>query len=376
MTIPPPLRFHANPPIANGVMIATITFLALATALSAATLTNPRRVETAFEFSILGASNAIYTIETSRDLQNWATITTNRQFGELRAISLPSSAREEFYRVREVRALFTGAFGVRESITFNGGGVRVDSFDSRDPYFFTPDGRLDLAKVRDRGDITSTSALTNALDLGNAKVRGMLHVPPGAGVILGLSGSVGSTEWVSSGQLGIEPGHLIEETPRAFVDAELPQGHVYLTPWRIDGTYPLTNGHYTLPQLSGSMLITGRATLYVAGSAEVRGLVIEANASLDLYVGGPTATISGVVNRNVAASAFAYYGLSGNAQVSVQGNAAFVGTIYAPAAYVAIGGGGNDEVDFMGAIVGRNIAINGKLNMHYDESLGAAGPAL
>ena len=106
------------------------------------------------------------------------------------------------------------------------------------------------------------------------------------------------------------------------------------------------------------------------------------NASLDLYVGGPSAAInfSAVSNENrdptTFATAFAYYGLPGNTNVAVGGTGSFAGTFYAPAAKVTFGGGGNDQVDFIGAIVGRNIKVNGRMNVWYDEALGVAGPAL
>ena len=105
--------------------------------------------------------------------------------------------------------------------------------------------------------------------------------------------------------------------------------------------------------------------------------MIMRNASLDLYVGGPSAAInfSDVVNESRYATAFAYYGLPGNTNVAIVATGSCAGTFYAPAANITFGGGGNDQVDFIGAIVGRNIKVNGRMVMHYDEALGIAGPA-
>src|SRR4030095_2629756 len=97
-------------------------------------------------------------------------------------------------------------------------------------------------------------------------------------------------------------------------------------------TYVLSNGHYTLPELRGSTVVTGRATLYVSGSAQPYTIVIRREASLDLYVAGASASFGPVMNENGNAVAFAYYGLPGNTNVSVHGNNFFVGTFYAPAA--------------------------------------------
>ena len=355
--------------------------------LSAATLSNPRPVGTDFEFSVTGASNAIYAVETSSDLRNWTRVATNREFGEVRTIRMASSAQQEFYRVRPLQPLFTGALAVRESVELFGSGVTVISFDSHDPSFFHPDGTLDLNRFRDRGDIITSSAQTNSLIIGNGKVYGKLRAPVDGGAVLGPNGCVGSILWHLNGGQGIQPGYLVEETSRVFVDAELPSGHVYVTPeaGSIDGTnytYVLSNGHYSLSELRmGSsnhvMLVTGRATLHVSGLFTVTQsakILIGRDASLDLYVGGSAGiSLSSVVNQNRAA-AFVYYGLPGNTNVSVQGNGLFTGAIYAPAAAVIIGGGGNDELEIRGALVGRNIKVNAKLILRYDEALGVAGP--
>lgn len=366
--------------------IGIFASLALVSALSAATLSNPRRVGPGFEFSIFGASNAVYAIETSLDLENWTRVATNREVGQVRTISMPASAQTEFYRVRRLLPLFMGALGAYERLEFAGSGMRVDSFDSADPLAST-DGQYDPAKARDHGDIITRSALTNSLLINNAKVSGVLRVPPGGSAVLGPGGSVGSSIWVNSGQLGIEPGHLVEGTTGVFVVPQLPKGSVYLTPGpgTVNGTnytYVLSDGRYTIPELvlssTRTMAITGRATLYVPGSARVYGgIVILRDARLDLYVNGPTADInfSGVVNESRNAAAFAYYGLPGNVNVSVTGSDFFTGTIYAPAAYVFFGGGGN-ELEMSGAVIGRYIRVNGKMLMHYDERLGVAGPEL
>jgi len=350
--------------------------------LGAATLSNARRVDTGFEFSITGESNAIYAIEASWDLRNWTRVATNRQFGEVRLISMPASAQQEFYRVRPVRPLFTAALAVRESVEFVGSGGFVDSFDSRDPRFFRPDGTLDPSQLLDYGDIVTSSTLSNSLIIGNAHVYGKLRAPVDGGAVLGPNGVVGSILWHLNVASGIQAGWFVEGTAYV-VDAELPQGHVYVTPGpgSVDGTnytYVLSNGHYTLPQLTlSSMLVTGRATLHVAGSAQVGGrIVIMENASLDLYVGGVSASINlpDVVNESRNAAAFAYYGLPGNTNVSVGASGSFAGTFYAPAADLTFGGGGSDHSDICGAVVGRNIRVNGKLRMRYDEALGVAGP--
>jgi hypothetical protein len=229
--------------------------------------------------------------------------------------------------------------------------------------------------------------LTNSLNLGNAKVYGHVRAPRDGLVVLGPGGAVGSILWHLNGGRGIQEGWYAEVTPRVFVDAEVPTG-VYVTPGPgiVDGTnyytYVLSNGNYRLNELrlgSGrSMLVTGRATLYVSVSFHVTGkIVILRDAGLDLYVGAADAAlqVSQIVNESRNAAAFAYYGLRSNLYLSMGGIGSFAGTIYAPAAGIHIGGGGTDALEFIGAVVARHITVNGKLNVRYDEALGLAGPA-
>ena len=258
--------------------IGVFAWLALPSVLSAATLSNARRVAAGFEFSVTGTSNGVYAIEVSPDLQSWTRVATNRELAEVRLVSLPASGQAEFYRVRLLQRLFTGAMAVRESIAFKGSGVLVNSFDSADPLAST-DGQYDPTKARDHGDIMTNSGLTNSLLIGNAKVYGHLRAPRDGVVVLGPSGSVGSILWHLNGAIGIEPGWYVEGSPLVFPDAEVPTGHVYVTPvpGTVNGTnytYVLSDGHYILPELLGRMAITGRATLYVSGSAQPYAIVI------------------------------------------------------------------------------------------------------
>jgi hypothetical protein len=82
---------------------------------------------------------------------------------------------------------------------------------------------------------------------------------------------------------------------------------------------------------------------------------------------------NGVINQSGQASNFSYYGLPSNTAVAFGGNDAFVGTIYAPNADFTLGGGGNDNLDFIGASVTKTVKMNGHYHFHYDEDLARAG---
>jgi hypothetical protein len=87
---------------------------------------------------------------------------------------------------------------------------------------------------------------------------------------------------------------------------------------------------------------------------------------------GATTTISGngVVNDTGQTQNFAYYGLPGNTTISITGNGAFFGTIYAPQANFTLKGSGNQSVDdFTGASITKTTTMTGNFNFHYDENL-------
>src|SRR6266851_2051023 len=96
--------------------------------------------------------------------------------------------------------------------------------------------------------------------------------------------------------------------------------------------YILGDGNYQVSSLNGSVYVQGNAVLLVTSSATPTSLTIAQGKSLQLYDQAPIFSLSGnlVLNGNGTASQFAYYGLPGNTSVSINGNGAFVGTIYAP----------------------------------------------
>jgi hypothetical protein len=79
------------------------------------------------------------------------------------------------------------------------------------------------------------------------------------------------------------------------------------------------------------------------------------------------------MNLNQDASKYSIYGLPSCTSISLSGNAAFTGTIYAPGADLSLNGGGNNVYDCVGAVVVNNAYFHGHFNFHYDEWLGRNG---
>src|SRR6185369_13260224 len=116
-------------------------------------------------------------IEASSNLVNWFGIYTNRSpatfqtFVDFEA----GSDIQRFYRAVGRDPLFRFGLVARGQINFNGDNIYIDSFDSSDPSAST-DGRYDVAKARDHGDVATDSQSVNA---GNSKVYGRVATGPG-----------------------------------------------------------------------------------------------------------------------------------------------------------------------------------------------------
>ena len=282
-----------------------------------------------------------------------------------------------------------GPMIVVQGYNANGYNVGTDSFNSTN-------GPYNPATAGTNGDIVTLTTNANSITIGNGKIQGTVHTPPGGvqGVTatVGANGSVGDAAWVS-GSTGFESGHFAADFPASgFPDATLPNVTAWFTP--MSGTAPdglfynnlLPGGNYQVSGLSGSVYVGAPNTvLYVTGSISIGSsgggskkgaappeIHIGPGASLTLYMAGATTAINGngVVNDTGHASAFAYYGLPSNTSITLTGNGAFYGTIYAPEADFSLKGGGKSSLDdFTGASITKTTTMGGNFNFHYDESL-------
>src|SRR5206468_1904645 len=129
-----------------------------------------------------------------------------------------------------------------------------------------------------------------------------------------------------------------------------------------------------LSTLTGKVLVTGNATLWVTAEVNIGTgdfIEIAPGASLKLYVSAPSAVIGGqgIINSDGYAKNFQYYGLPSNTSLDYKGNSSFTGTINAPQANLKLGGGGTTPYDFVGSVVVNTLTMNGHFHIHYDEAL-------
>lgn len=286
-------------------------------------------------------------------------------------------------------ALFAKGMVAKGAIDLSGNKIKTDSFDSTDPTKST-DGKYDPAKASDGGDIGTNSSVLDSLNVWNADIYGKASTGPGGNVKLGSNGAVGSMEWHAAGNNGIEPGWSSDDMNVYFPDVKRPWSASSVVfpplPGIVSGTnytYVLADGDYQMSELelenNEILYVTGEATLLVTSEIEIKGggqILLAPGATLNLYMEGETTSVagSGGLNNPGPAVNLSYWGLPTNTKVNMGGNAAFVGTLYAPQASLTLGGGGNNTYDFSGATVSNTVKMNGHFNFHYDEALGAFGP--
>ena len=284
---------------------------------------------------------------------------------------------------------FSNAMMVKTNITTKGNNLTVDSFDSTDPYHST-NGVYDASTRKAGGDIATTGGFVN---IQNADIYGKLKTGPSGSYSIG-NGSVGDLTWNVSGQ--IQPGwyandfnmdfHDVDPPYTSGIDPTLPTTKVNVgtnTYVLLGGLNYYYNGDFTMNQNETLYVAGSNTTLYVTGNFNMKSqnacyISLAPGATLKLYVG--TVSDSAVsaaltqVNTGGNAASFTYYGLPSNNSLIWNGNNNFIGTIYAPEADVALGGGGSSVLDYQGSIVANSASLNGHFNVHYDEALRSNGP--
>jgi hypothetical protein len=137
----------------------------------------------------------------------------------------------------------------------------------------------------------------------------------------------------------------------------------------------LKSGDYYATSLSGKTIVLGDARLVLPNGFEMAGndtLTIAQNAAVEMFVGGTSTSINGnaVLNMGGLAENFIVYCAPSVTSLALSGNGQFTGVLVAPNAHIDLNGGGNNTVDFIGAMVVSSVKLNGHFNFHYDEALG------
>lgn len=224
-------------------------------------------------------------------------------------------------------------------ITMNGG--YTDSYNSTD-------GPYSAAAANENGDVGTNSTGAGAISLiGSGTINGDAFVGEGGDPLVDIT-TTGSSSVVGDSQ---PMGEAIVLTSPSVPDSTSSSGQLKATGTTVrtvaGGTYWYTSIQTTG---GGQVSFTGPTVLYVTGNVQIAGNGFTSSgdtpADLTIYV-------------------------VGSGSVSVSGNGAFYGTIYAPDSSVSVGGG----AQIYGAVIADTVTLNGNSGaaIHYDEALGSGG---
>ena len=285
-------------------------------------------------------------------------------------------------------SLFGVAIAALQDITMNGNNIYVDAFDSADTFHF-PGGLYNTNYAMAKADVATAGGI---LSVGNADIHGRLILAPGASATVGSQGLVGDMPAQWPAQSGIEtPTNqwVITDFNKEFPDVVAPynSGSDPTTTGNSTNQYDLPGGNYYVSgnlQVANNKVLyvrSGVVNLYVTGTFDAKAnslIAIGSGASLKLYVGAATgsgvAANFGQVNNAGNAYNFQFYGLPTCTGFNLNGNGAYIGTVYAPEALLTFNGGGSTTLDFQGACVVKSATLNGHFNIHYDVNLSRVGP--
>lgn len=260
-----------------------------------------------------------------------------------------------------------------------GGSSSFDSFDSTDPAKST-NGQYDPAKAGANATLaTLSSAVAGKKTLaafdasGAAVVKGNVAVAPGGQVV--VSGSAKIT-----GSITYDACQEISDVVVPF--SLPPTGIINVGPWpnqaqtiTVSGSQDMSVSNLSVT--AGGQLTfmgSGKIRIYVKGTTTVSGagwikiqpspstadLKVEIYANDDVSISG-----SGMLNNTCRAANCAIWGTTNCTSVSMTGNAAYIGTIYAPQAAVGLTGSSFAAGVFLGA----SVTFGGNTPYHIDESL-------
>ena len=291
---------------------------------------------------------------------------------------------------------FSNGLVARNSVRFNGNNASVNSWNSEKNDDGTPRaspvGYSDAVK-NDNGSVGSISVSVDAILVQNADIWGYASTG-GSQPQVGSNGLIGPFG-TSSGT--VNPGHVstdftasldpVASPTTGTAMAAITQSNLPMTlgtagtttEWRMTSISSSGNSSNILT-IQGDVTITltaaaGSSAIDLQGSASIK---IAPGASLKIYAeGNINLAGNGVVNGGTslplsAADAnqpidFQVWGTRSTTgqTISIAGNGALSGVVYAPNADVTIVGNG----DVCGSVVGNNITLSGNAAFHYDESL-------
>jgi hypothetical protein len=292
------------------------------------------------------------------------------------------------YRARP----FAFALVAKDKVKANGNNVWAQSFNSSVIGMHT-DNRYDASQYEgSKANVASNSGEPISVDVGNANIYGRVSTGPGGTVHVGNNGGVGSHEWQASNNgvqgEGTADSWVTDDANFTFPETKLPDTNGWFTSFSPSfsittnylnsGSYVLSNGQMK----QRPIVVLGAVTVVVPDGLDLTGsddaIIMASGGSMTLYVSGDV-KISGQAVMNPKpgkAQDFIIYCAPDvtSFEFKLSGNGEFAGVVVAPSAEIKLSGGGNNRLDFTGAIIANSITLNGHINVYYDEALDDYSP--
>lgn len=313
------------------------------------------------------------------------------------------------------RSLFANGLTSKSTLTFSGGNVYVDSYDSAAGVYSKP------GNYNDKGSVGTIAVVNDALSPGNGEIFGSIG-SGGGSIDIGANGRVYG--WNTPPGVDQDPNRISYDFFATFDDVDDPTlsspntsiqdasgNNVFGTASLGGGGFISGSGgppgggggppgggggggstvtigdptgatvtYYELDGLSlsggDSLEVVGPVVIVMNGDISTSGTgeidIAAPNGSLEVYTPhNVSISGNGFVNESSDPSKFLLYGTAGTPggqSITVAGNGALHAAVYAPnAAFELRGGGASGEM--MGSVVADTIFMNGVTNFHYDERL-------
>lgn len=327
-------------------------------------------------------------------------------------LSAPQTIRTVEVIARPV-SVTTAALWSITGMTFSGQNVTIDAYDSRLPGQYSdltgnyPLGtdstsialrdamHRDLQNANVVSNDTASGTLVPGINLGNngATIYGQV-----TGNTVAPFGSSANVSYADDPANKVGTGYYRDApTPPNPADAQLaPSWTTATTLPTADASRTLATGTAAAParyKVAGNLVLSGGSTwtvtppatgegyveIWVTGSTSMSGnasIVIPRNVNAVFYFDGNTDLAgNGVINQSFVPKNVAVYGnpsATSTQTMTIRGNGAFAGVVYAPNSRLSIEGGGTTG-DLFGAFVGRYINFTGGTVLHYDLALAEEG---
>jgi hypothetical protein len=294
-------------------------------------------------------------------------------FAEGRIISDYGNIRKQIRLDLEKKGLFANGLTAKNEVTFNGNQIAIDSYDSTAGAYNVNSNR------NDKGSVGSIAVTQDAVTIGNADIWGYVATGGGdpdigsQGSVLGDDSPVGiKVDWDRIAlDFYAEFENISAPSPGAFPINLLPQNGTIGTATATTPT-DYTIGSYSNSS-SDTLTIDGPVVIIATGDISTKGTIqLTANGSVEFYVAGNVDIGgNGIVNSTNVPSKMLIFGtntVQGSKNITISGNGALKGAIYAPNANLELKGSGSAG-EFMGAAVANNIKMTGNFEFHYDEAL-------